>query len=64
MLIDVMKEDYFVCQLKYEKRGFPKIVDGNIIETFDAKDIQKFVESQRPSLKGTNYRIAFSEQRR
>ena len=63
MLLDIMLCDRFVCQLRYDKRGWPKMVDGRIIEVHEMADIQRFVEQQRPSLKGKPYQISFSIQK-
>jgi len=63
ILIDVMIGNRFVCQLKYDKRGWPQMVDGKIVETHRAEDIEAFVYQQRPSLKGKDITIKFSEQR-
>lgn len=62
ILIDVMLGGRFVCQLRYTKRGFPKYFNGAFIETHDNRDIERFVEEQRPSLKGKPYTIEFSKQ--
>lgn len=35
---------------------------GVIIPTYDGEDIRRFVEDKRPSLKGKDYQIAFSNQ--
>lgn len=63
ILIDIMLGNRFVCQLKYDKHGWPKMVDGKIVETHRAEDIEAFVYQQRPSLKGKGITIKFSEQR-
>ena len=62
LLIDVMLDDRFVCQLRYQGRPFPSIVGGVIIPTYDGADIKRFVEEKRPSLKGKGYQIEFSKQ--
>jgi len=64
VLLDIMLGGRFVCQLKYTKRGLPKMIDGKIIECHDPGDLKRFVEEKRPSLKGKDYQIAFAELRR
>lgn len=62
VLLDIMQDGRFLCQLRYNKRGFPQMIDGEFIEVYDPKDIEEFVYSQRPSLKGKNIKIEFSNQ--
>ena len=62
--LDIMRSDgTFIQQMRYTKRGFPKLVDGVIREVHDFKDLQDFVFSQRPSLRGTGITIIPSSQR-
>lgn len=63
ILLDVMLNNHFVCQLKYDKQGFPALIDGNIVEQHNIEDLERFVEEKRPSLKGKPYTIAFSNQK-
>lgn len=64
ILLDIMlKGSGFYRQLKYDKPGFPQLVDGEIKEVYDYKDFQKFVEEKLPSLKHREYHIEFSSQR-
>jgi hypothetical protein len=57
-LLDVMLNGQFVCQLRYDKHGFPVMKDdGKIIECFDESDLRKFVEERRPSLTGKPFTI-------
>ena len=62
VLLDIMLDGRFVCQLRYSGRPFPTIVGGVILPTYDGEDIKRFVEEKRPSLKGKGYRIEFSNQ--
>ena len=62
VLLDIMCEGRFLCQLHYNKRGFAQMIDGEFVEVHDKKDIEDFIYSQRPSLKGKNIRIEFSNQ--
>lgn len=61
ILLDIMHDGRFVCQLRYTKRGFPKIIGGEVREVYESKDIEAFVEQQRPSLKGKDYQIVFTK---
>lgn len=63
LLLDIMHNGRFVCQLKYSGRPFPSFVDGKIVPVYDGRDIEKFVFQQRPSLLGKNIRIEFSTQK-
>ena len=62
VLLDIMQDGRFLCQLRYNKRGFPQMINGEFVEVHDQKDIEEFVYSQRPSLKGKNIKIEFSNQ--
>lgn len=49
-VFDVMLDGRFVCTLKYEYCAlFP----------IDFEDLEKFIFSKKPSLKGKDFRIAF-----
>lgn len=61
--LDIMLGDRFVCQLRYTKRGWPRMVNGKMVETHSAKDIEEFVYAKRPSLRGMDIDIRFSDQR-
>ena len=63
VLLDVMLNGRFVCQLKYDKRGLPDMVDGEIIEVHNQQEIKDFVFQQRPSLIGKDIVIEFASQR-
>lgn len=63
ILLDIMQDGRFVCQLKYNKRGFPVMVDGVIKESHDMRDIEDFVYQQRPSLRGKNISVEFATQK-
>ncbi len=45
------------------QRGFPMLLDGKVIETYNSEDIKKFVEESLPSLVGKDYNIEFAKQR-
>lgn len=63
ILIDVMCDGYFVCQLKYTRRGWPELIDGKVEEVYDSEEIKAFVLEQRPSLRRKNIKLAFSNSR-
>lgn len=63
ILLDIMRNGWFLCQLKYTKRGWPEVIDGKTVEVHDLDDIKRFVETQRPSLRNTDYNITFAKQR-
>lgn len=55
ILLDIMLNDRFVCQLAYPVAAGEKIVD--------IKDLEWFVTFKRPSLNGKKFNINFSEQK-
>ncbi len=63
LLLDIMLDGRFVCQLKYHGQPFPKIINGKVMATYDARDIEKFVRDKKPSLNGKPIEIAFTNQR-
>lgn len=63
VLIDVMCNGRFVCQIKYPHKGTLEMIDGKIKEVYDCEDIKAFVLEKRPSLIGKNIKLAFSNSR-
>jgi hypothetical protein len=63
LLFDIMMGDTYKGQLKYYGHGKPDLIDGKIIEVFDSEELKQFIEEKRPSLKGKDYRIEFSNQK-
>ena len=63
VLLDIMLNGRFVCQLSYDKRGFPEMIDGEVKEYHRLEDLEKFVYEKRPSLRGKDIRIEFSSQK-
>ena len=63
LLLDIMLDGRFKCQLKYKATGFPLILDGEVKECFEDSDLKEFVERERPSLKGKDYKIRFTTQK-
>ena len=61
VLLDIMLNGTFVCQLKYDKRGFPEMIDGEVKEFHRLEDLERFVHEKRPSLKGKDIKIEFSK---
>ena len=62
LLLDVMLDGRFLCQLRYAKRGFPMLLDGEVVENHRLEDLESFVYEKRPSLRGKNIKIALSNQ--
>ena len=62
ILLDIMLDGRFVCQLRYARHGQLKIINGHMAEVYDLDDLQSFVEKERPSLIGQPYKIEFSQQ--
>lgn len=60
ILLDIMLGGRFICQLRYNGTPFPMMVDGKVQPTYDGDDIKRFVYEQRPSLRGKDIRIEFS----
>jgi len=56
LLLDILVDGRFVCQMEY----FGGKSGG---ADYDARDIERFIETKRPSLKNKHYRIEFSNQR-
>jgi hypothetical protein len=63
VLIDIMENGRFICQLKYDGMPFPEMIDGEIIPVYDSEDMERFVYEKRPSLRGKDIRIEFSNQK-
>jgi hypothetical protein len=60
MLLDIMLNGRFVCQLNYKKKGYYTKANGKLVEVHSDSEIAHFVESVRPSLKGKNYNVCFT----
>jgi hypothetical protein len=61
MLLDIMLNGKFVCQLNYKKKGYYVKMDGKLTEVHSDIDIVNFVERMRPSLRGKKYNICFAK---
>lgn len=63
ILLDIMQDGRFLCQMKYPHRGFPQMLDGELVETYNYNDFEKFVFEKRPSLRNKHITILPSTQR-
>ena len=63
IFLDIMLNGVYKGQLKYTKRGFPTLVNGEWVEGYDYDELVKFVEGQRPSLQGKPFEVLPSNQR-
>lgn len=63
ILLDIMLNGRFICQLKYDGMPFPEMIDGKVVPVYDSDDLEKFVFEKRPSLRGKDIRIEFSSQK-
>ena len=63
VLLDIMLNGKFICQLKYDGMPFPELINGKIVPVYDTEDLEKFVFEKRPSLRGKDIRIEFSNQK-
>ena len=63
LLLDIMLGDVYKGQLKYYGHGNPELINGKIVEVWDPKILTAFVEEQRPSLKGKDFQVHFSNQK-
>ena len=63
VLLDIMLGGRFICQLKYDGKPFPELIDGKVVPVYDSRDIERFVYEKRPSLRGKDIKIEFSSQK-
>ena len=63
VLLDIMLNGVYKGQLKYYGHGNPELINGKIVEVWDPKILRAFVEEQRPSLKGKDFQVHFSNQK-
>lgn len=59
--LDVMLDGRFICQLRYDRNGEMRRIDGKVVEMHNEDDIKAFVEEKRPTLKGKNFNICFTK---
>ena len=63
ILLDVMLDGYFLCQLQYQEEIRKYIVGGAEIPIPDKHKLRRFVLSRKPFLKGRKYTINETSQR-
>lgn len=63
VLIDIMREGRFICQLSYNQRGYYTKVNGQLLEIHSEKAVKNFVEKRLSSLRGSNYNVCFTNQK-
>ena len=63
VLLDIMLNGVYKGQLKYYGHGNPELINGKIVEVWDPEILRAFVEEQRPSLKGKDFQVHFSNQK-
>lgn len=63
VLMDIMLNGRFYCQMPCEAKGDWKIVDGEIKETYDIEKVKTYIESKLPNLKGKNYEVYFTDKK-
>ena len=61
--IDIMQDGRHVCQLPFNLPKRTEVIDGESIEYFDQSYLKFYVEFMKPSLRGKEYSIEFSEQK-
>lgn len=63
LFLDIMLNGRFVCQMKYVGNPRPIFIDGKVVPTYKIEDIARFVFRKRPSLRGKNINIKFTNQK-
>ena len=63
ILIDVMQDGRFVCQLHYTGKERLEEIDGQILRVLSETDIRKWINKQRPSLRNKKINIRLSNNR-
>lgn len=63
ILIDVMLNGRFVCQLHYTGKGHLEMIDGELFGVQSESDIREWINEQRPSLRNKNINIRISNKR-
>jgi hypothetical protein len=61
LYLDIYLYGRFVCQLKFNTP--PTITKSDGTREFYIADIEKYVTDKRPSLKGKDFKVRFSNQR-
>jgi hypothetical protein len=60
--LDIMRGNSFVKQIPYLRSGFLTKIDGNPEQILDAHEVEEYVYSKLPHLRGQDIRIEFSNQ--
>ena len=63
VLLDIVLNGRFLCQLPYRWVGHLEIIDGNPVYVCTEAEVRSFVESKRPSLIGKDFKVELSNQR-
>ena len=63
VLLDIVLNGRFLCQLPYRWVGLLEIIDGNPLYVCTEAEVRSFVESKRPSIIGKDFKIELSNQR-
>lgn len=63
LLIDIMLNGKFFGQVRYTGAVDYEMIDGRMIPAYDDDALSLFVEKERPSLIGKDYRLRITEQR-
>ena len=63
LLLDVMLNDSFVCQLEYDRKGILEITDKKVKEYYDYNVLEEFVLEKRPTLKNKPFIVLQSKQK-
>lgn len=63
VLLDIVLNGRFLCQLPYRRVGHLEIIDGKPLYVCTEAEVRSFVESKRPSLIGKDFKVELSNQR-
>ena len=56
-----MLDGRFYTQVRYNKHGWPELIDGKVIEVHKDSDMEKYVLKKLPFIKNKNYRLRVSD---
>ncbi len=63
LLLDIMLNGRFFCQLRYTGRGRLEWLGEKLGYVYNEASIRSFIERMRPSLRGKDYKVDFAKQR-
>lgn len=63
LLLEVMLNGSFICQLEYNRKGTIETTDKGVEEYYLYKDLEEFVLEKRPTLKNKPFKIVGSNQK-